>query len=227
MITSKLHPAILVAAVLAFTAHAGAQAPKVAAKSAIARLNDEPAAVPTAAIIAAAARPVAVEVFTDKSAYRSGEVVLITVKAAQAGHARIFYRDAAGDVTTLFPLTGAASADAIRSGARIDDRVPGGKAVVISGPGSITGISVEIAGPRFGKEEIAVLVTDFPVKEDHAFLSQLARASSATDAAQLTAGLAIRQDFAAKSARAQLNDDGVPAVLTAIGLASVPITTSP
>jgi hypothetical protein len=217
----------LVGGLLLSASACGAKPGDFTPKSAIARLNDEPTAVPAAEVIAAAARPIGVEVSTDKREYRAGETIRLTVKAAGPGHARIFYRDAAGAVTTLFPLPADQLAQAVRNGAKINDQVPGGRAVVISGADSITGISIVIDGPRFGREEIAVLLTDFPVKEDALFIAQIERSGSAVDAARLTASLAIRQDVAAKSARAQVNADGVPAVLTQVGLASIPITTRP
>jgi hypothetical protein len=48
-------------------------------------------------------RPIPVELKTDKSTYREGEELVVTVQAAESGHLRLLYQNAAGEITTLFP----------------------------------------------------------------------------------------------------------------------------
>lgn len=205
---------------LSFVAHGQNDA---ATKSAIGRLNAAPNSVPAATTIQAASKPISVQLSTDKSTYVDGEVVKLTLSTPQAGHVRIYYADAEGSVTLLFP-SDAITAEAAKVKANITDLVPAGESL-ISGPGSVTGIGVVIGPPKFGAEQIAAVVTDVAVREDEQIIAAIKNAKSASDAAHLVAGLAIRQDVATKSAVGRVNADGVPTVLAGVGIATVAITT--
>lgn len=196
------------------------------AKSAIGKLNENPGTVPTAAVILAATSPITLKLKPDKLVYRSGEVVTLVLATPKKGHIRIFYSDAAGRVAPIFP-TEEILAEAARNGASVTDVVPAGEALEISGPHSITGISLAIGPPEFGTEKITVVVTDVPIKEDAAILARIKALNSADSAGRLVAALAIRQDVAAKSAVGKVNDAGVPNVLAGLGLETVSITTKP
>jgi Domain of unknown function (DUF4384) len=192
-------------------------------KSAISRLTAAPMAVPSAATLEAASQPIPFNLTTDRPTYREDEVVPLTLTSAKAGHLRLFYKDAIGEVTCLFP-TEALTEEAARLKHPLNDTIPAGRPVVVSGPESFTGIEVVIAGPHFGAEEIAAVLTEYPIQADAAFLKQLKSALTATEAARLVAAEAIRQDYATKSARSQLSQ-GVPEVLTGVGIQTVQITT--
>jgi hypothetical protein len=192
-------------------------------KSAIGKLNAAPDAVPTATTIAAASKPIAIQLTTDKKTYVTNETVLLTLNTPQAGHVRIYYADAEGSVTLLFPSE-AITAEAAQKKVKISDSVAAGQSL-ISGDGSVTGIGVVIGPPKFGAEQIAAVVTDVPVREDAQIIAAIKNAKTASDAAHLVAGLAIRQDAATKSAIGRVNAEGVPTVLANVGIATVAITT--
>ena len=196
---------------------------RLQAKSAIGKLNDAPSEVPAPSTIRAASLPIAIKLTTDKTSYTEGEVVKLTLNTPKAGHVRIYYADAEGNVMLLFP-TSAILDEARAKNAKVTDEVPAGESI-ISGRGSVTGIQVKITPPAFGAEQIAAIVTDVPVKEDATFIAALSKTKSASDATQLLASLAIRQDLKTKSAIGRVNDDGVPDVLAAVGLSAVDIRT--
>lgn len=117
------------------------------------------------------------ELRTDKSMYRKDEPVNVTIFAQQEGHLRLFYKDAAGQVTTLFP-SAAVEQQAKSRGVALDDRIPGGKPVVVSGKGSRTNITVFIDGPKFGREQLGAVLTDAPIEDDAEFRAELEKSGS-------------------------------------------------
>ena len=111
-------------------------------------------------------RPIAVEVRTDKATYTEGEDLVVTVQAAESGHLRLLYQNAAGEIYTLFPnqfIT--------------DDRIEGGRAVKVmpvpnpKKPGDE--VAIQISGPNFGTEYVAAIVTDQPFTDEAALKEQM------------------------------------------------------
>ena len=111
-------------------------------------------------------RPIAVEVRTDKATYTEGEDLVVTVQAAESGHLRLLYQNAAGEIYTLFPnqfIT--------------DDRIEGGRAVKVmpvpnpKKPGDE--VAIQITGPNFGTEYVAAIVTDQPFTDEAALKEQM------------------------------------------------------
>lgn len=157
-------------------------------------------------------RPILFELRADRNTYRGGDPVNIAIQSEKQGHLRLFYKDAHGKVYTIFP-TETLVKDAKAQGVAINDVIPGGKPVVISGPNSITGTTVYIRkkdepgedGKRdavFGKEQIGAVITDFPLDDDAEFLAQLENSGSIEKAVSFMAAQAT------KSARSRLNATG-------------------
>jgi mono/diheme cytochrome c family protein len=111
-------------------------------------------------------RPIPVELRTDKSVYREGEDLVITVQAAEAGHLRLLYQNAKGEVYTLFPN------EHIN-----DDRIEGGRPVKIVPVPNRQRLGEEVAivisGPNFGTEYLAAIVTDQPFTDEAALRKEL------------------------------------------------------
>ena len=122
-------------------------------------------------------RPIPVELRTDKTVYREGDDLVITVQAAEAGHLRLLYQNAKGEVYTLFPN------EHIK-----DDRIDGGKPVKIvpvpnrQRPGEE--VAIVISGPNFGTEHLAAIVTDQPFTDEAALREELRGTTFAKSAAR-------------------------------------------
>ena len=200
--------------------------PLLQTKSAIAKLNANPTAVPAPETIQSASQPLVIKLKLEKTTFVDGEDVKLAVSSAKGGHVRLYYEDAGGHVVCLFP-SDEITAEAAKQHAPISDVILGGDDVVVSGPGSVTGVSLQIGPPQFGTEHISVVVTDVPVKEDGRILEAIRKAKSADAAARLLAGEAIRQDVVTKNAHGRVNNDGVPFSLAGVGLQTVSITTRP
>ncbi len=220
-------PLTALALALLLAAAGGAQAQAqgvISTKSALAKLNADTESVPSHELIQAASKPIPLDLKTNKKTYHNGEVIKLTISSPKGGHVRIYYSDAAGGVVCLFPsdeVTAAAAAAHVK----VTDVIPAGKDVIISGPGSVTGIEVIVGPPAFGAEQISAVITDVPLVEDSAVLAKIKSSHSATDIALIIAAQAIRQDHATKSAVSRVNNDGVPLTLAGVGVQTVHITT--
>ncbi len=131
-------------------------------------------------------RPIPVEVKTDKSTYTEGEELVVTVQAAESGHLRLLYQNAAGEIYTLFPnqfIT--------------DDRIEGGRPVkVMPTPNPKKAgddVAIQISGPHFGTEYLAAIVTDQPFTDDAALKDELKKSQFAKSTARNIEG-AITKD---------------------------------
>ena len=122
--------------------------------------------------LAEGVRTIPVELKTDKASYKEGEELVVTVHAAESGHLRLLYQNAAGEIYTLFPnqfIT--------------DDRIEGHHAVKVmpvanpKKPGDEVGI--QITGPNFGTEFLAAVVSDQPFCDEAALREQLRRTAFA------------------------------------------------
>jgi hypothetical protein len=109
--------------------------------------------------------PIQVELMTDKASYRAGEEPVVTVTSSVAGHLRLFYQNAAGEVVILFPNQYAT-----------DDRIEGGKGLqVMPRPNpKIPGDEVAIAVREpFGTEVLGALVSAEPFPDEATLLREL------------------------------------------------------
>ena len=110
-------------------------------------------------------RAVAVEVKTDKTAYTEGEEIAVTVEAAESGHLRLLYQNAAGEIYTLFPNQFIS-----------DDRITGGRSVKVmpaanpKKPGDE--VAIQISGPNFGTEFLCAIVSSQPFSNEAALRDQ-------------------------------------------------------
>ena len=140
-------------------------------------------------------RPIAVQITTDKTRYRGGDekdkkgdLLYATVTAAEAGHLRLLYQNAKGEIITLFP-----------NQFQKDDRVPGGVPVKV--PSDTAGFDIEIVGPPFGQEHLIAIVTDRPFTDEAALKAELAKTQFAeADTRDIEVAVA-------KSARVIARDD--------------------
>lgn len=205
---------------------AGSLQAQITTKSALARLNNDTHSVPSPEVIQAASKPIPLDLKSNKQFYRNGEVIKLTLSTPKGGHVRIYYSDAEGHVTCLFP-SDHLKAQAAAQGVHVVDVVPAGKDMLISGPGSITKVELVVGPPAYGSEQVSVVITDVPLVDDKAVLAKIQSSRTAVEATRLIAALAIRQDHATKSARARVNDDGVPFDLASVGIQTVNITTAP
>lgn len=148
----------------------------------------------------AALRHIPVELKTDKSTYTEGDELVVTVQAAEAGHLRLLYQNAAGEILTLFPnrfIT--------------DDRIEGGRLVRVmpapnpKKPGDEA--TIMIAGPNFGTEYLAAIVTNEPFTDEAAPKEQLKGAQFAKSDARSIEG-AITKDARVISRPAREGDSG-------------------
>lgn len=116
--------------------------------------------------VAADLRTIATELKTDKTTYTEGEELVITVRAAESGHLRLLYQNAAGEIYTLFPNQFIE-----------DDRIEGGQSVRVmptrnpKKPGD--DVAIQIAGPNFGAEYLAAIVSNQPFANEGALREQL------------------------------------------------------
>ena len=129
-------------------------------------------------------RVINVELKTDKTTYTEGDDLVVTVKAAESGHLRLLYQNAKGEIYTLFPnqfIT--------------DDRIDGGRPIQVmpapnpKKPGDEA--AIQIAGPNFGAEYLAAIVSNQPFADEVALREQLkvailARSGSGTLVAAVT-----------------------------------------
>ena len=131
-------------------------------------------------------RPIPVELKTDRTTYKAGEELIVTVQAAESGHLRLLYQNAAGEIYTLFPNQFIS-----------DDRIEGGRAVkIVPVPNPKKAgddVAIQIAGPNFGTEYLAAIVTDQPFTDDEALKAQLRGTQFAKSAARNIEG-AITKD---------------------------------
>ena len=160
-------------------------------------------------------RTVAVEVKTDKTAYTEGEEIAITVEAAESGHLRLLYQNAAGEIYTLFPnqfIT--------------DDRITGGRSVKVmptanpKKPGDE--VAIQVAGPNFGTEFLAAIVSSEPFSNEAALRDQCKEAIFPKSTASTL--VAVITKDAKVISRASRADTGSTA---AAGFAKVTLTTRP
>lgn len=156
---------------------------------------------------------IAVELRTDKTAYTEGEELVVTVQTAESGHLRLLYQNAAGEIYTLYPnqfIT--------------DDRIEGGRAVkVIPTPNPKKAgddVAIQIAGPHFGTEYLAAIVSNQPFADEAALREQLKRATfPASTSPNLVAAIT-------KDARVISRPSREGAAAAGAGLAIVTLTTT-
>ncbi|MEI7774378.1 MAG: DUF4384 domain-containing protein [Verrucomicrobiota bacterium] len=117
-------------------------------------------------------RPIPVELKTDKTTYVEGDDLVVTVKAAEAGHLRLLYQNAAGEIYTIFPNKHV-----------VDDRIAGGVAVKVAPVANPQKageeVAIQIAGPNFGTEYLVAIVTDQPFTDEAALRAELSSATFA------------------------------------------------
>jgi hypothetical protein len=161
----------------------------------------------------AQSRPIPVELKTDKTTYAEGDELVVTVQAAESGHLRLLYQNAAGEIYTLFPNQFIS-----------DDRIDGGRPVkIMPTPNPKKAgdeVAIQIGGPHFGTEYLAAIVTDQPFTDDAALKVQLQGAQFAKSAARSIEG-AITKDARVISRPAK--EDGAGAARA--GFARVTLTT--
>lgn len=108
-------------------------------------------------------RPIAVKLSTDKTSYRAGEEPVIRVQCSVPAHLRLYYRDASGAITTLFP-----------NALMPDDRIPGGGEFFQLIPGRSQtragqDVVIQVTGPPFGTEELVAIVSNQPFMDAETF----------------------------------------------------------
>lgn len=156
-----------------------------------------------------------VKLRTDKLVYRPGEELQAFVTVPPKSHVRLYYKDAEGGVTVLFP-------NALSAGSEL----PGGKEVPLPAPTDQW--KIVIGGKPAGREFLALVVSDRPFA-DAAELS----AAIQRDGGQAEMGDLKIEEIVGKGPRALLVDP--PKIAPAptappdsrIGIAMVEITTSP
>ncbi len=120
-------------------------------------------------------RLIAIELKTDKTTYREGDDLVVTVQAAEPGHLRLLYQNAKGEIYTLFPNQFIEN-----------DRINGGRAVRIMPTANPKKAGDEVAitidGPNFGTEYLAAIVTDQPFTDDAALRDELKKSTFAKSA---------------------------------------------
>jgi hypothetical protein len=157
-------------------------------------------------------KPLLFEIKTDRQVYKGGDPVQIAVFAETAGHLRMFYKDAKGKVYTLFP-TDKQFKDAAALGVRINDDIPGGQTVLVSGERSITGVTIHIQKKNepneqgvkdavFGHEQLGAVVTDIPIEDDAALRAEIEKSGNIAKAVSLMA------EAVTKSAIGRINAAG-------------------
>lgn len=146
------------------------------------------------------AKPIPVELKTDKTTYTEGDDIVITVKAAEAGHLRLVYQNAKGEIYTLFPNQFIEN-----------DKIEGGKDIkIVPTPNPKKAgdeVAIVIQGPNFGTEFLAAIVTDQPFTDDKALHDQLKNTQFAKSAARTIEG-AITKDARAISRPAREGQSG-------------------
>lgn len=122
-------------------------------------------------------RPIAIELKTDKTTYHEGDDLVVTVQAAESGHLRLLYQNAAGEVYTLFPnqfIT--------------DDLIEGGrpvKVMPVANPKKAGDeVAIQIQGPNFGTEYLAAIVTDQPFTDEAVLREEFKKAPFSKSAAR-------------------------------------------
>ncbi|MBN1663025.1 MAG: DUF4384 domain-containing protein [Deltaproteobacteria bacterium] len=95
--------------------------------------------------------PLAVKLWTDKSEYKQGETVKIYIKGNKPFHARLLYKDAAGQMLQLLP-----------NPYRSEDYFNGG--VIYEIPSTQDRFELEVS-PPFGREDIVVYAGTAPLGE--------------------------------------------------------------
>lgn len=93
--------------------------------------------------------PLAVQLWTDKTEYKEGEKIKIYIKGNKPFHARILYRDAAGETLQLLP-----------NPYRSEDSFNGG--VIYDIPSAKDRFELEVSAP-FGREDIVVYAGTAPL----------------------------------------------------------------
>jgi len=164
---------------------------------------------------AAAAAPVAATLTLDKNRYRDGEIPVVTVKAERDCHFALFYEDASGGMTQLFP-----------NEFMKDDRLRAGVETVLmpsanpDRPGER--IAIQIYGPPFGREHFILVaaegrsgVVEPPTEETGPFPAARPRAAR------------IVREFAPVAADAPQEEFLAPASASGVGTARVTVTTLP
>jgi len=105
-----------------------------------------------------AAARVAVELKTDKRAYRRGELMLVTVQTSEDAFIRLVYQDAEGNVKILLP------------NAAHDGRIKGGVPVIFGDERFVnpqTGKAFRLrVGPPYGEETLAAVVSNTAFAND-------------------------------------------------------------
>ena len=179
-------------------------------------------------------KPLLFEIKTDRQNYRGGDPVQIAVFAETQGHLRLFYKDAKGRVSTLFP-TDKQFKDSVALGVRLNDTIPGGQTVLVSGDRSITGVTIYIQkkdepneqGEKdavFGKEQLGAVVTDIPIDDDASLRAEIEKSGS------IEVAVSKMAEAVTKSAIARINAAGASAVdlpKARIGLQLLNLETKP
>jgi len=98
--------------------------------------------------IPVSSKTLAVQVWTDRTEYRSGDKMIINVRGNKSFYARVMYRDAGGGLVQLLP-----------NPIRTDNYFPPGTYVI---PANEDTFELEI-GPPFGSEEIIVYASSTPL----------------------------------------------------------------
>ena len=106
---------------------------------------------------------IAVELKTDKPAYRKGELMFVTVRTSEDAYIRLVYQDAEGKVKILLP------------NAAHDGQIKGGVPVVFGDDRLVnpdTGKAFRLrVGPPYGQETLAAVVSNTPFANDATVLA--------------------------------------------------------
>ena len=154
-----------------------------------------------------------VKLRTDRPTYRAGDRLQAFVTVPPGSHIRLYYKDAEGLVTVLFPNSFSP-----------DSLVPGGAEMMLPRKDDHWDIAIE-ANPA-GREYLALVVSDRPFADAAQLTAAIAR-----DGGQAQMGNLRIEEVVGKGPRAMLVDPLVketplPASDVNVGLAMVEITTS-
>jgi hypothetical protein len=154
-----------------------------------------------------------VKLRTDKAIYRAGDKLQAFVAVPPNSHIRLYYRDAEGQVTVLFP-----------NEFSTDSLVPGAVELMLPRLEDEWDIAIE-ANPT-GTEYLAVVVSDRPFEDATELATAIAR-----DGGQAKLGNLLIEEAVGKGPRAMLVDPVVkettlPPTAGNLGFAIVQITTT-
>jgi hypothetical protein len=163
-----------------------------------------------------------VKLRTDQLVYRAGDKLQTFVTVPPGSHVRLYYKDAEGGVTVLFPNSFSPNS-----------QLPGGAEIPLPGPNDQWDIVID-AKPS-GREYLALVVSDRPFADAPELTAAIQR-----DGGQAQMGNLRIEEVAGKGPRAMLVDPAPPASASPtpapatpsktlesnLGIAMVEITTS-